>query len=266
MPTRVYLLPAPWVSSITALALYTVLIVSWQIVSVSYGLENVVSRPSEILDYLASVARSGALGEMIARSLWRTVLPSVEGNVLALALASVLVLFPGIQLAVRSLTKVLLGVSTLAIYLWFVRVYPIGEGPKVMLCRWIVFIYTFAYLYFRASAWMYGGSGADAEATEQLQAARVDGAGRIGMCRYMLVPMLLPYSHLACTISIVMVWKLLVFAESIAPDGGVGLMVYQSQEVGTTALIAWTLVLSLCAVVHITVATLIYRFFMPWNR
>jgi sulfonate transport system permease protein len=247
-------LPRPvrrWIGPIAALGL-------WQLVC-TLGVFNSVemASPIAVFDAGRQLWEQGQLQSNLLISLQRVAEGLAIGVVTGVLLSVICGLFhigedlldPVIQ-AARSVP--ILGLVPLAI-IWF----GVGETPKVFLialgCTFPVYINTYAAI-----------RGVDAKLVE---AGQTFGLGRLGLVRRVILPGALPGFLVGLRFALIGSWLIVVVAEEINANSGIGYLINQAQTSDRTDIMMLGLAIyAILGLIADAVVRLMERRLLMWRR
>jgi sulfonate transport system permease protein len=211
----------PRAALLQRLASPVALLVLWQLASTTGLLsEQALASPLTIWRSGLSLARDGTLGTAMGVSLERAALGFVIGASAALVLAVLAGLSRFAETVVDPPLQMLRALPLFGLIPLFILWFGIGETPKVA----IVALGVFFPLYLNTFS---GVRGVDPKLAE---VARVVRLSRVQLIRHIVLPGALPQILVGLRQSLGIAWLVLIVAEQINADSGLGHMINDARE------------------------------------
>ena len=233
------------------------LVAIWQVTCV-YGLvpETVLPRPTAVIQTAWAMTRTGELPAAMGVSFLRAVAGLVVGG----GIGFVLGLSNGLSRLSDRLTdttlQMLRNVPHLALIPLVILWFGIGEGAKLFL----VALGVFFPMYLNT---LHGIRSVDPQLIEM---GRSYGMSTRTLFRRVIFPSALPSIFVGLRFGLGIMWLTLIVAETIAAQSGLGYMAMQAREFMQTDIVVMAIVIyALLGKLADVVATLIERWFMPWQ-
>ncbi len=241
----------------TPFVLPTLLLIAWQIASLTGALPAaILPAPTAVIGVGWELLGDGTLLANLGVSATRAIIGLLAGGSIALALGFATALSPGVRSLIDSTIQAVRTIPPLAltplVILWF----GIGEGAKVLLVGWGVFFPIYLNTF-------HGVTSVDRGLIEM---GRVYGMGRWTLFRRVILPGALPSILVGLRFALGAMWLMLVVAEMIAANSGIGYMANQAREFSQTDVIVLAiLVYAALGKLADTLTRLAERRFLRWN-
>jgi len=182
----------------------------------------IVPTPGQVLLGIGELARQGLLLRHVTSSLWRVGVGFGLAVVLAVPLGVCMGWFHGVFVAVNPVIQLLRPVSPIAwiplAILWF----GVGDLSPVFL----IFLSSFFPLVVNTT------TGVHTIERQYVRAARNFGVGGLRLLRLVILPAALPHILVGMRVSLGVAWLVVVAAEMIALDSGLGFLIMDSRNAG----------------------------------
>lgn len=215
---------------------FAILIVVWELGSRGgYISSLVLPAPSEAFDAFRYLAESGLLWQHLSASVYRLVLGWTFGSLLGVAVGMSIGLFSLARAGLLPLVSALFPIPKIALLPLFVIWFGIGEGSKVATILFGTFFPTVIATY----------GGVDSVDRTLIRMGQSFGLSWLSILRKIIVPGALPAILSGCRISASIAIILLVAAEMIGAEYGVGAYILSAGSLmATDQLIAGVALLS----------------------
>jgi NitT/TauT family transport system permease protein len=193
----------------------------WWVAVVATG-SLIVPTPGQVLLGIGELARKGLLVRHVTSSLWRVGVGFGLAVVLAVPLGVSMGWFHGVFNAVNPVIQLLRPVSPIAwiplAILWF----GVGDISPVFL----IFLSSFFPLVVNTT------TGVHTIERQYVRAARNFGVSGLRLLRLVILPAALPHILVGMRVSLGVAWLVVVAAEMIALDSGLGFLIMDSRNAG----------------------------------
>ena len=234
------------------------ILVLWQIASTTGLLDDqTLASPVQVVRTAVDLIGSGRLQEALWASTQRVGWGLLFGITTGLALALVAGLFRLGEDVVDSNVQILRTLPVLALVPLFILWFGIGEEVKIVL----IAVATAFPIYLNTFA---GIRGVDDRLVE---AATTFGVGRWGLIRDVILPGALPGFFTGLRFSLSLSWLILVFAEQINANTGLGFLMGQAREFFQTDILAVVIVVyGILGLLSDALVRLLERRTLSWQR
>jgi len=206
----------------------------WALAALHEANAESISNPVAVFNALYELIKSGRLWS----DLWQTVFEVLSGYaagvVVALAVASLFVIFPVLEEATRPLLIAIYSIPKVALAPLIVMWFGLASAPKIILAGGFVFFVVFMNIV----------TGVESVNRHHVNIVRVMGAGRFSVLFKIVLPTIIPFLCLGLRLAIPEAMIGAVIGEFISANRGLGYMVYSaSNELNTAVSIAALVVL-----------------------
>jgi sulfonate transport system permease protein len=229
----------------------------WAVTGLGLVSERSLASPVAVVDACRELLHSGDLTRGLGASLYRVGMGLAVGVAVGLVLAVVAGFFRAASDVVDSAMNFLRTIPVIALVPLIILWIGIGENAKIFLIAvgvaFPVYMNTFAAI-----------RGVDARLVE---AGQTFGLGRFGLIRHVIVPGAAPGFLVGLRWALGVAWLLLVFAEQVNTDSGIGYLLTQAQSWNRTDIIVLCLVIyGLLGLVSDGLVRLLERTLLSWRR
>jgi len=206
----------------------------WALAALHEANAESISNPVAVFNALYELIKSGRLWS----DLWQTVFEVLSGYaagvVVALAVASLFVIFPVLEEATRPLLIAIYSIPKVALAPLIVMWFGLASAPKIILAGGFVFFVVFMNIV----------TGVESVNRHHVNIVRVMGAGRFSVLFKIVLPTIIPFLCLGLRLAIPEAMIGAVIGEFISANRGLGYMVYSaSNELNTAVSMAALVVL-----------------------
>ncbi|WP_157891966.1 MULTISPECIES: ABC transporter permease [Frankia] len=229
----------------------------WAVTGLDLVSDRALASPAAVLDAARELWRNGDLVDSLGASLYRVGAGVLFGVGIGLALAVVAGFFRTASDVVDSAMNFLRTIPVIALLPLIIVWIGIGESAKIFLITvGVAFpIYMNTYAAIR---------GVDARLVE---AGQTFGLGRFGLVRSVIVPAAAPGFLVGLRWALGVAWLLLVFAEQVNTDSGLGYLLNSAQSWNRTDIIVLCLVVyGILGLVSDGLVRLLERMLLSWRR
>jgi NitT/TauT family transport system permease protein len=236
---------------------FVALILFWEIGSRTGFISNLVlPAPSEAVTVLADLYRSDMLWKHLGASLQRLVIGWSMGTLLGVTVGLLIGLFSAARSGLSPLVSALFAVPKIALLPLFIIWFGIGEGSKVATILFGTFFPTVIATY----------GGVDAVDRGLIRMGQSFGLSWLSIVRKIIIPGALPTILSGFRISISIGIILLVAAEMIGAEFGIGAYILLAGSLmATDQLIAGVSILAVLGLVLAWLIGKVERFFLRWR-
>ena len=178
--------------------------------------------PGQVALGIAELARNGTLVQHVSASLMRVLVGYVSAAAIAIPLGVLMGWFPAFNTAINPVVQMLRPISPIAwiplAILWF----GVGNMSPIFL----IFLASFFPMAVGAA------SGVSAVEKQYIRAARNFGITGVRLLRQIVVPAALPQIIVGMRIGLGIAWLVVVAAEMVAIDSGLGYLIIDSRNAG----------------------------------
>lgn len=244
-------------SKLTAILTFVALVAIWETGSRTGFISGLVlPAPSEVLAAFAQLWRSGELWAHLSASLSRLVMGWTLGTVLGIAVGFAIALFAPVRASLTPLVAAIFPVPKIALLPLFIIWFGIGEASKVGLILFGTFFPTVIATY----------GGVDNVDRSLIRMGQSFGLSRLAIARKILLPGAMPAILSGMRITSAIAIILIVAAELIAAQKGIGAYIQMAGSLfATDQLIAGVLVLSALGLTVSWLITLAERWLLRWR-
>ena len=234
-----------------------VILVAWQLASQSGWLSTrVLPEPWAVLKAFWTLSASGELWHHVATSTWRALSGFAIGGGLALALGLLTGSIKGAETALDSTLQMVRNIPPLALIPLVILWFGIDESAKLFLVAIGVFFPIYLNTY-------HGIKSVDAGLVEM---ARSYGLQGWALYREVILPGALPSILVGLRFSLGLMWVLLIVAETISAQSGIGYMTMNAREfLQTDVVLVGVLLYAFLGKLADLVARGLERRFLRWN-
>lgn len=244
-------------SKLTGVLTFVALVAVWETGSRTGFISNLVlPAPSEVLAAFVQLWRSGELWAHLGASLSRLIMGWTLGTVLGVAFGFAIALFAPVRASLTPLVAAIFPVPKIALLPLFIIWFGIGESSKVGLILFGTFFPTVIATY----------GGVDNVDRSLIRMGQSFGLSRLEIARKILLPGAMPAILSGMRITSAIAIILIVAAELIAAQKGIGAYIQMAGSLfATDQLIAGVLVLSALGLTVSCLITLAERWLLRWR-
>lgn len=244
-------------SKLTGVLTFVALVAVWETGSRTGFISNLVlPAPSEVLAAFVQLWRSGELWAHLGASLSRLIMGWTLGTALGVAFGFAIALFAPVRASLTPLVAAIFPVPKIALLPLFIIWFGIGESSKVGLILFGTFFPTVIATY----------GGVDNVDRSLIRMGQSFGLSRLEIARKILLPGAMPAILSGMRITSAIAIILIVAAELIAAQKGIGAYIQMAGSLfATDQLIAGVLVLSALGLTVSWLITLAERWLLRWR-
>jgi sulfonate transport system permease protein len=250
-------LASPWLQRVLPWLVPIALIAVWQVAVQSGWLSTrVLPAPLDVVRAAIELARSGDLQHDVAVSAWRAVLGFAVGGSLGLAFGLLTGTFRTAETLLDTTLQMLRNIPVLALIPLAILWFGIGETAKLFLVALGVFFPIYLNTF-------HGIRSVDPALVEM---ARSYGLSRWQLYREVILPGALAQILVGVRFSLGLTWVMLIVAETVSADAGIGYMTMNAREfLQTDVVLLGILLYALLGKLADLLARALERFWLRWH-
>lgn len=247
----------PWLAALAPWALPAALIVLWQVAArLGWLSSRILPEPWAVAKAFWTLAASGELWLHLKTSLWRAVSGFVIGASLGLALGLLTGSFRRAETLLDTTLQMIRNIPALALIPLVILWFGIDETAKLFLLAVGVFFPVYLNTF-------HGIRSADQGLIEM---ARSYGLSGWPLYRDVILPAALPSILVGVRFSLGLVWVLLIVAETISAQAGIGYMTMNAREfLQTDVVLVGILLYALLGKLADVFSRALEKYFLRWN-